>query len=150
MRREQVGLMPREGRAHERHDRRIAGLMHRQRVKEAFDDDDRACGRLQRPVEIEEHERLAETGRKSILRSLTIDGAACIGDELAAFVVDGNMRPRRTHCRDRSQTKRPDRPRSQAAPRQIRVMPVDVLQRQMQRRVRCRPDVIRRHWTPRG
>ena len=77
-------------RAHERHDSGIPSLMDGERVKEPFDDDHRAGAGVHHPVEVEEHERLAEAGRKAILRFLTIEGASGVGDELTALIVDGN------------------------------------------------------------
>ena len=46
------------------------------RVEEAFDDDHCTRVRHNRSMEIEQDERLAEAGRKSILRILANNGAA--------------------------------------------------------------------------
>lgn len=61
-----------------------------ERIKEAFDDDYRAGASLQHSMEIEEHERFAEAGRKAILRFLVADGAPRVRDQRAVLVVDGN------------------------------------------------------------
>ena len=60
---EQLRLRPRECRAHEPH-RRIPGLMDRDRVEEAFDEDHDACLRGDCSMQVEEDER----DRKSVCR----------------------------------------------------------------------------------
>ena len=90
---EQIGLIPRERRAHETDDRGTARLMHGECVEEAFHDDDGATSSRERAMQIEEHERLAEAGRKPILRLLPVDGAAGVGNQLAGRVVNRNDDP---------------------------------------------------------
>jgi hypothetical protein len=115
--RQQVGLMSRDGRPHERHDRGIARLMDGQRIKETFNDNYCACPCLQHPTEIEEDERFSEANRESILRFFTVNRAARVGNQRTVLIVDGNHDPttEKPAAAIEAHAKRPDRLRGQAA-----------------------------------
>src|SRR5207248_969174 len=118
----------------------IAGLMHSERVKKAFDDDHRPDAGLEDSREIEEDERFAEARRKAILRFVAVDGASCIRDQRAVLVVDRNhdATAQKAATLIEADAKRVDGLLGQAAAGQIWVTLVDVLQREAQRRIRRR------------
>jgi hypothetical protein len=103
--------------------------MHSERVKEALDHDDGARTHRYDPVEIEEHQRLAETGREAIFRFLPVDGAPGVRDQPTGRVVDGNDDPtaQKAAAPIRADAKRADRLCGQSSCREIRVTPIDVL-----------------------
>ena len=63
------------------------------RIEKAFHLDHRARLRGDRAMQVEEHQRFAESRRKPVLRLFTVNGAASVCNQLPGCVVDRDDDP---------------------------------------------------------
>ncbi len=90
---QEFGLAHRQCRSHKRDDGRTSGLVERDCVEKAFDDDHRARPVRGGSMQVKKDQRLAEAGWKSVLRLVAVDRAASLRDQLAGCVVDWDHDP---------------------------------------------------------
>ena len=81
-------LALRERRSHQRHHSWMPGLMNLQRIEKAFHYDHVVAVGLDRPIEVEQHLRFPETGRKTVLGFLPVERAPRIGNQPALLVAN--------------------------------------------------------------
>src|SRR5258706_2213865 len=66
----------------------MPGLMDLERIEKSFHYDHVGAARLDRPIEVEQHLRFPETGRKTVLGFLPVDAAPRIGNQPALLVAN--------------------------------------------------------------
>src|SRR6516162_4119816 len=66
----------------------MPGLMNFQRIEKTFHDDHVAAAGLHSPIEVEQHLRFSETGRKTVLGFFAVDRTSHIGHQLALLIAN--------------------------------------------------------------
>ena len=104
--------------------------MNLQRIEKSFHDDDVAAAGRHRAIEIEQHLRFPEAGRKTVLGFFAVDRASDIGNQLALLVAnrDHATTGKKAIAVIHPYAKQPRRSRGDSALRQIGMPGVNPLQ----------------------
>ena len=115
----------------------MPGLMNLQRIEKAFHYDHVVAVGLDRPIEVEQHLRFPETGRKTVLGFLFVDRAPGIGNQPALLVANRDHATAGQEARAliHPHSKAPRRGGGDSALREIGMPGVNALQSKTQRAI---------------